>query len=69
MKRSLVPIKNTNRSLLRLMNASLVDLVVEEKVDHLEVLVVDAHEETGAAERVAAVDVQEAAVALVRQHP
>ena len=43
--------------------------MVEKEVDHLEVLVVDAHEETGAAERVAAVDVQEAAVALVRQHP
>ena len=45
------------------------DLVVEEEFDHLEVLVVDAHEEGGAAERVAAVDVQEAAVVLVVQHP
>ena len=47
----------------------LTDLVVEEQLDHLQVLVVDAHEEGGAAERVAAVDVQEAAVALVGQHP
>ncbi len=33
-------------------------LVVQEDVDHLEVLVVDGHEEGRAAERVAAVDVE-----------
>ena len=42
--------------------------VVQKQFDHLQVLVVDAHEEGGAAEGVAAVDVQEAGGG-VRKHP
>ena len=44
-------------------------LVLEEELDHLEVLVVDGHEEGAAAERVHAVDVQLPGVLAAVQHP
>ena len=43
------------------------DLVLEQELDHLQVLVVDAHEERGPAQRVDTIDIDAISGAL--QHP
>lgn len=45
------------------------NLVFDEKFDHLEVLVVDGHEESRSTQRIHTVDVNAARVSGVQQHP